>query len=561
MILTRSIRRKLVIGLAIVFAMVLLLTIAGLSALYAYHGAIEAIRTRRDDEPHRADLAKAFESLTEPLVHLENERVNELIKKHIDENISRVQRPEKITGPNGEVSPLKPIDRWKLYEPDTLILHQTMWDERRKKVADKLTEFYRRWELSSRGKESTRLYNVQSSMLKSIQNKLELLDSKRGCTDCDDHGQLVFSMMFDVIDLQNLINDFPEGVSSIDSTLHNSWDVLEWRLWLIGVPTTIVLILFFGLIYFGYRWILVPISQLYEAAARVGQGDYSYRIKIFGRDEMAVLGQLFNKMTERFQTDKTKLAKEVDERSRQLVRNERLASIGFFASGVAHEINNPLHAIGAAAESLNEQLGSRSLGNELSDSDRELLLNYLEMIERESTRCQQITARVLDFARGTNAPKTRHNLTEIVNEVLEMVRHMSKFDGHTIIFDKNTPHFVDVCPAEIKQVILNLVANGLEAITGKGTLSIYIDETFDEVILNVQDNGCGMTAQVIENLYEPFFTEKPNGKGTGLGLSITNRIVGDHGGRIEATSDGPGKGSTFRVHLPRIADPAKISAA
>ena len=96
---------------------------------------------------------------------------------------------------------------------------------------------------------------------------------------------------------------------------------------------------------------------------------------------------------------------------------------------------------------------------------------------------------------------------------------------------------------------------------GSGTLTIQVMELVDEVVLSVQDNGCGMTADVIANLYEPFFTEKLNGKGTGLGLSITHRIVRDHGGRIEATSDGVGHGSTFRVHLPRCANPSNRSAA
>ncbi len=110
-------------------------------------------------------------------------------------------------------------------------------------------------------------------------------------------------------------------------------------------------------------------------------------------------------------------------------------------------------------------------------------------------------------------------------------------------------------------VILNLVANGLEAMSGSGVLNIQISESVDEVVLTIRDHGCGMTPDVIANLYEPFFTEKLNGKGTGLGLSITHRIVGDHGGRIEATSDGVGQGSTFRVHLPRCAHPVNSSAA
>ena len=270
---------------------------------------------------------------------------------------------------------------------------------------------------------------------------------------------------------------------------------------------------------------------------------------------------MFNRMTARFQTDRTKLALEVEERRRQILRNERLAGIGFFASGISHEINNPLQAIGAAAESLTDRMSDGSLGRELPPEDRELLATYLGMIEREASRCQQITSRVLDFARGTNGPKTRQDLTRIVAEVLDIVTHMSKFDNYKIVFDRSKPHPLDVSAAEMKQVVLNLVANGLESMSDSGTLTIQIVDLVDEVVLSVRDEGCGMTAAVIANLYEPFFTDKLNGKGTGLGLSITHRIVGDHGGRIEATSEGAGCGSTFLVHLPRCANPANISAA
>ena len=276
---------------------------------------------------------------------------------------------------------------------------------------------------------------------------------------------------------------------------------------------------------------------------------------------MAELADMFNKMTARFQTDKTKLAQEVEDRSRQLIRNERLAGIGFLASGIAHEINNPLQAIANAAESLNSRLGDGSLGSSLPADEQQLLTTYLQMIERESTRCQQITARLLDFARGTNGPKSRHDMTKIVTEVLDMVSHMSKFGNRTIVFDQTRPHYAEVNAAEMKQVVLNLVANGLEAMSSTGTMTIQIHELVDEVVISVQDDGCGMTPNVLENLYEPFFTEKQNGKGTGLGLSITNRIIGDHGGHIEATSDGPGCGSTFRVYLPRCAKASRISAA
>lgn len=530
MILTRSIRRKLVIGLAAVSAMVVLLSITGLLALYAYWSVIDNLRICRDKEPRRADLATAVQGLAETLV----------------------QRSPREKEDIGQTTPVDKLE---------LIFDERLFEERLKKGFDEHSEFYRRWDLNSSRKVNS-LVNVTEKKLEQIKLRLKALEVKcKRLVDPDQRKDVLHSMLLDVTELQTLVQQIPNPDSAVDKTLRGSEEAVGWGLWLIGLPTAVVVLLFVGLTYFGYHWILIPVRKLHDAASRVANGDYTYRLKLRGKDEMVELAEMFNKMTARFQTDKAKLDQEVEERSRAILRNERLAGIGFFASGIAHEINNPLQAIGAAAEALTGRLAEGSLGRQLPREDHELLTTYLGMIERESTRCQQITSRVLDFARGTNGPKTRQDLTRIVAEVLDMVGHMRKFDNHKIVFNRSRPHMVDVSAAEMKQVVLNLIANGLEAMRGSGTLTIQITETVDEVVLSVQDDGCGMTPKVLENLYEPFFTEKTNGKGTGLGLSITHRIVGDHGGRIEAASEGPGRGSTFRVHLPRCANRVKSAVA
>ena len=535
LILTRSIRRKLAIELVVVFAMLLLLTLAGCSALYSYWGLVDDLRFSREKEPQRAELAAAMAGLIQPFIH---------VRKRID---------EPLWSSSAEASENLNLE---------LTFDKQLWVERRQKAREELTEFYRRGaDLSNSDMKTWRsLTQPRLDQIKSLLFRLDLLNTRLQSTANPD-PQIIETMVLGVDELQVLVQQIPIHESRVESRLPGFHHEIEWRLWLIGIPTMIVVTLFFTLIYSGYPWILIPIRKLHQAASRVGHGDFTYRLKLPGKDEMAELAEMFNKMTERFMTDKAKLAREVEERSRQILRNERLAGIGFFASGISHEINNPLQAIGAAAESLISRIGDGSLGTELPASDLELLSTYLGMIERESARCQQITSRVLDFARGTNGPKARQDLTRIVAEVLDMVSHMSKFDCYQIEFDRSQPHFLDVSAAEMKQVILNLVANGLESMVGSGRLIVQIIELVDEIVLTIQDHGCGMTQDVIANLYEPFFTDKLNGKGTGLGLSITHRIVGDHGGRIEATSDGVGCGSTFRVHLPRAARTTNSSAA
>ena len=513
----------------------MMLSVAGLSALFAYQNAVRNLRTSQEKDHSHDNLATAISGLSKPLVRI----------------------PET----NPDANPLAPPSG-KL----ELGFDEALWDEIRETVADTLSEYFRKNE-SVNSSMSNLPDKLHSYKLEKIRSRLLLLDHARHKIENYsqlapiERHELLEEIRANVLLLQSLVQDIRNPGGAIDSTLQASDNMIQWLTWLIGIPAVIVVFLFSSLVYFCYQWILNPVRKLHDAASRVANGDYSYRLKLKGKDEMVELAEMFNKMTERFQIDKSKLDREVEERSRQLLRNERLAGVGFLASGIAHEINNPLQAIGNAAESLTSRLSEGSLGRQLPAEDRDLLSTYLGMIERESTRCQQITSRVLDFARGTNGPKSRHDLTKIVAEVLDMVGHMSKFGSRKIVFDRIQPHLVDVSAAEMKQVVLNLVANGLEAMPDAGTLTIQIEELVDEVVLSVQDDGCGMTATVIQNLYEPFFTDKLNGKGTGLGLSITHRIVGDHGGRIEATSDGPGCGSTFRVHLPRCAKAVQSSAA
>ncbi len=513
MFLTRSIRRKLVIGLGLVCLMLFILAFAGLTGLFSYRAVIQDLDYSMNREPHRTDLAVIAAGLFDPLLGL---RTREDDEQH-------------------------------------LAFDKERWDQQLKRFRDELAEFRRRADDLPQAVFQSK--HVMHLKLDQIRDVLKRLETTRGrLAYVKNKSGVLESMLRDVARIQSIIQEIPNPERGTEATLREAPALYKSRLILIGacVPCIIVLLIF--LVRCGHSWIFVPIRKLHEAASRVANGDYSHRLKLKGRDEMVDLANVFNRMIERFQGDKAKLDREVEERSRQLLRNERLAGIGFLATGIAHEINNPLSAIAMAAESLIGRLVEA--GDEFGKSadDRELLKTYLEMIQRQSNRCQQITTRVLDFSRNGLASRQRHDLTKIVSEVLDMVGHMSRFGHHTIEFDRSRQHFAEVNAPEIQQVIINLVANGLEAMDTPGTMKISIKEALDEVVLTIEDSGCGMTPHVLANLYEPFFTEKlPGKKGTGLGLSITNRIIADHDGRIEASSDGPGTGSTFRVHLPRKA--------
>ncbi|HEY5316328.1 MAG TPA: HAMP domain-containing sensor histidine kinase, partial [Pirellulales bacterium] len=170
----------------------------------------------------------------------------------------------------------------------------------------------------------------------------------------------------------------------------------------------------------------------------------------------------------------------------------------------------------------------------------------------EAFRCKGITEKLLDFSRIGDVHLQNTDLQQLVQDVTDMIRHMGKYDGKHLELAPGPPVIAPVNAQQIKQVVLNLVVNGLDALEPGGSVQIAVEAREGEAVLSLVDDGCGMTADVLEHLFEPFFTRRRGGQGTGLGLSIAYRIVADHDGAIEASSAGPGRGSRFRVRLPLV---------
>jgi signal transduction histidine kinase len=286
---------------------------------------------------------------------------------------------------------------------------------------------------------------------------------------------------------------------------------------------------------------------------------------------MAELAKALNDMTARFQEIRDDLDRQVQVRTKQVVRSEQLASVGFLAAGVAHEINNPLASIAMCAESLEGRFRETLDEN---DSRQAVVANYLRMIQNEAFRCKGITEKLLDFSRTGPVKRENADLGELIRGVIEMLRHLGKYQRKQIAFDSAAAVVAEVNPQEMKQVVLNLLTNALDSLDDGGIVRVHLESTGDGpnfrghrpgtaaqqwsamvdengtvplaapryAVLTVADNGCGMTSDVQEHLFEPFFTRR--------GLSITYRIIADHGGAIEAHSAGVGQGSTFRVRLP-----------
>ena len=314
--------------------------------------------------------------------------------------------------------------------------------------------------------------------------------------------------------------------------------------WVTAILAGMILALFVRLF---YLWIFRPLGILIDGSRHIAAGEFNHRIHLRADDEMAELAEAMNDMTARFEDIRDDLDRQVQERTRQVVRSEQLASVGFLAAGVAHEINNPLASVALCAESLESRFGD--LIDE-SNEEHVVVANYLRMIQSEAFRCKEITEKLLDFSRVGQTERQDTELGELVSGVIEMIGHLGRYQNKPIHFHAAGPVVVPVNSAEIKQIVLNLLTNSLDSLSENGTVEVRLDRRDGFAELSLVDTGCGMTPEVLQHVFEPFFTRRRSGQGTGLGLSITHRIVSDHGGEIEAYSDGPGKGSTFNVRLP-----------
>jgi signal transduction histidine kinase len=349
-------------------------------------------------------------------------------------------------------------------------------------------------------------------------------------------------------DLQNMIfSDQRQYIQRDKSHLRGSF-------WIVGSMGVAILLVVASLARFYYTWVFHPIRDLGQGVNRVASGDFENRIELNSGDEMEDLAAAFNDMTDRLKAMYRDLERQVNERSRQLVRSERLASVGFLAAGVAHEINNPLHAIALCSEALESRLGDLVAKQAASSSrnmaDCEAIYKHLKTIQDEAFRCKAITERLLEFSRGSERKREPTSLNELLQSVLDAAQHLPSSSGKRLVFEPSEQVVASVNALEIKSVALNLVVNALDSMDEGGTLTVRLREWNSQAEMSFSDTGCGMDARVLENIFEPFYTRSRSGKGTGLGLTISHRVITQHGGEIEAASAGVGLGSTFTVRLP-----------
>lgn len=228
----------------------------------------------------------------------------------------------------------------------------------------------------------------------------------------------------------------------------------------------------------------------------------------------------------------------------RLVQAAKLAAVGEMAAGIAHELNNPLTSVTGFAELALDAIPAESETH-----------NDLEIVVREAGRARNVVRRLLDFARQSESTRARASLNEVIEDVVALSRHLIHTSGVELRLelDKNLP-WVLVDVNQMKQVLVNLVHNALQAMPNGGELKIMSRSAArggrDWVLVSVCDTGVGIPHSEQSRIFEPFYTTKGDHGGTGLGLSVTYGIITDHGGIIEVESE-PGAGAKFTVWLPQ----------
>jgi two-component system, NtrC family, sensor kinase len=373
------------------------------------------------------------------------------------------------------------------------------------------------------------------------------IENSKACSSADCHAHRPDQAILGVLDTNLSLASADTHVAEITQ-----------RTWLYTVAA--VLLISCLSVIFVLRVVHGPLKALEAGTHLLASGDLGYQIEVRSRDELADLAVSFNAMSRQLREAREEITswnraledrvrqktQELNRAHEQMLRAERMASIGKLAAVVAHEINNPLAGILTYAKLLKKRFAARS------DAQQDDTVNSLSLIESESRRCGEIVKNLMSFARATPLTFEPSDLNGVIERCVRLVQHQLTLANIELNL-KLAPGvpLIHCDPSQIEQVVLSLVMNAIDAMPHGGTLSIATRHLIEsgEAQIQVQDDGIGIPADVLPNLFEPFFTTKERGHGLGLGLAISRTIVERHFGRIEVSSE-PGRGTQFTITLP-----------
>ena len=312
---------------------------------------------------------------------------------------------------------------------------------------------------------------------------------------------------------------------------------------------------------FIYFVVRKRIKKLIKGTKEVSSGNLDYRIGIDSDDEIGQLARSFDRMTAELQKAlneikewssslEEKVARkqaELEKTQQHLVRMEKLVSLGKLSATVAHEINNPLAGV------LNyTMLILRLLKNdELTPDKKAMITDYLNTIKNEVSRCSDIVKNMLVFAHQTGGQFRQSRLHQLLQSSISLVQHNLELKKIRITMNFECKDDLVLCDSEqIRQALIALYMNAIEAMENGGELTVRTACLQDRVQIEIRDTGCGIPAEILPEIFDPFFSTKEEGKGVGLGLAVVYGIIERHQGDIRIESQ-PDRGTTVFIELPR----------
>jgi two-component system NtrC family sensor kinase len=456
------------------------------------------------------------------------------------------------------------IDRVRILSKDGKIIHSTFAPEIGKTV-DRNAEACSHCHQSEKPLEqvprSKRTWTFTSPEGRRLLGSMEVIRNEPACYNGACHKHSRDTSVLGVLDIVYSLDDIERrmGTSAVA---------------IAGFSIGFIVIASLAVGFFVHRLVYVPLRDIETGARRIAGGQLDQPIPVRGSDEFGQLAASFNAMTATVRNSQWELRdwahnleEKVEERTKQLrlaqaetVRGEKLASVGLLASGIAHELNNPLTGILTFSHLIRQKMPD---GSEEAED--------LDLVIRETKRCASIIKRLLDFAREKPPEKKFADLNAVIEDTVRLVERPATLRDIEIALELDRtlpPVWIDA--DQIKQVIMNMLVNAQHAIEEKGSITVRSGKCPDPkspeagapavpmVEIAIIDTGCGIPEQNLQRIFDPFFTSKEVGKGTGLGLAVSHGIVRAHGGLIEVESK-VGEGSTFRVYLPLT--PAATAAA
>ena len=315
-----------------------------------------------------------------------------------------------------------------------------------------------------------------------------------------------------------------------------------------------------------FVWFFVhrPVQALIDGTERIRTGHLDYRIPLQSRTEIGRLASSFNQMAAELGQAQQQLRdwahtleQRVEEKTRnlqqaqvRLVHNEKMASLGALAAVVAHEINNPLSGVLTYTKLVHKMIGDTGPQPERVES----INKYLATMEKETTRCGNIVKNLLEFSRQSGAVTGEADINDILERTLFLITHKLELQNIRLTRDFSPDLPVLNCDTDqIQQAMLAILINAVEAMPEGGQLKVatrmITDSGERQIQIEIADTGVGIPDEVMDRLFEPFFTTRHDKKGVGLGLSVVYGIIRRHHGKIDVQSR-VNEGTTFLISLP-----------